>query len=174
MSYYPSVYFAPTASTYSQPSGSQRSLSYSSSSRRPATELPSLPTYTSSQEMSESEDRLPPYVRDTGLPAYTPPRQPDPVTLAMYLFKFGFLFPPLWILGSIILFVPIRLACFSPCSNGVEKPDPESQSGTRYRNIEIKWAKRCFAALSLFLCVGVGLAISIWGGVKMISSTKKS
>jgi hypothetical protein len=40
--------------------------------------------------MSESEDRLPPYVRDTGLPAYTPPRQPDPVTLAMYLFKFGF------------------------------------------------------------------------------------
>ncbi|KAJ7510471.1 hypothetical protein B0H11DRAFT_2216263 [Mycena galericulata] len=40
-------------------------------------------------------------------PEYTQ-KPKEPVTLAMYLFKFGFLFPPFWIMGIVILLSPLR------------------------------------------------------------------
>jgi len=110
-----------------------------------------------------SVDVLPAYVEP---PAYTW-RDTEPITLAMYLFKFGFLFPPFWILGAIFLISPLR----PPPSDQAGFPAwlPEKTTAERQkiieslRKVELKWARRCLIALIGLLLVGVTIGLVAWG-----------
>ncbi|KIJ63817.1 hypothetical protein HYDPIDRAFT_91553 [Hydnomerulius pinastri MD-312] len=102
----------------------------------------------------------PPYADASELPAYTL-TPTEPVTLAMYLFKFGFLFPPFWILGAIILLSPLTApADFEPSKS----EDERQQLVEIMREAEIKWAKRCaWALLGLVILIGIisGIAVAV-------------
>ncbi|KAG0702185.1 hypothetical protein DFH29DRAFT_805293 [Suillus ampliporus] len=94
-------------------------------------------------------DAPPPYADATELPAYSS-TPTEPVTLAMYLFKFGFLFPLFWVLGAIILLSPLRApADFEPTKSEAERQELVQIM----RDAEIKWAKRSAWALLIFLVV---------------------
>ncbi|KZT28173.1 hypothetical protein NEOLEDRAFT_1109686 [Neolentinus lepideus HHB14362 ss-1] len=100
----------------------------------------------------------PPY---ESLPAYSESRDEEPVTLAMYLFKFGFLFPPFWIVGTLILFLSLS----APTDWHSEKPENQRQELLDImRRTEVKWSKRCAFALVLLLVV-VGVALGVGFGV---------
>ncbi|KAF9530678.1 hypothetical protein CPB83DRAFT_738531, partial [Crepidotus variabilis] len=83
------------------------------------------------------------------LPEYTL-HAPEPVTLAMYLFKFGFLFPLFWFFGAFILLSPLReppTASDSAPSWMPEKTEEERQRIIAdIREVELKWARRCLYA----------------------------
>ncbi|KAF7312059.1 hypothetical protein MIND_00218000 [Mycena indigotica] len=107
----------------------------------------------------------PPYVE---CPEYTF-RAPEPVTLAMYLFKFGFFFPPFWILGVIILMSPLRAPPAGPPSASwlPEKTDAERQMIIeRMRTTELKWARRCLYALVAYIIIGVVAGVAIWATLR--------
>ncbi|TFK66904.1 hypothetical protein BDN72DRAFT_771426 [Pluteus cervinus] len=117
---------------------------------------------------------LPPYAEsEEELPGYTP--KAEPLTIAMYLFKFGFFFPPFWILGVFILFTPLRIpdAVVDPISGALipwlpGKTEAERQQTLlEIRRAELKWAKRSlYAILSLvFIATIVGLSLCFVLGV---------
>ncbi|KAJ7163954.1 hypothetical protein C8R43DRAFT_879049 [Mycena crocata] len=107
----------------------------------------------------------PPYVE---APEYTQhPR--EPVTLAMFLFKFGFLFPPFWIMGVIILLSPLRAPPADTPSTAwlPEKTEAERQVIIdRMRTAELKWAKRCLYALVAFVLVVAVTALAVWATLR--------
>ncbi|KDQ60417.1 hypothetical protein JAAARDRAFT_153034 [Jaapia argillacea MUCL 33604] len=100
---------------------------------------------------------------EMGLPAYD--SQEEPATLAMYLFKYGFLFPPFWLLGAIILFLSLS----APSDFHPHKTEQErNEMLDVMRKTEVKWGRRCAVALLvLLLVVGVvvGLVVSVKLGV---------
>ncbi|KAJ7163929.1 hypothetical protein C8R43DRAFT_258210 [Mycena crocata] len=103
----------------------------------------------------------PPYVE---APEYTQ-RPREPVTLAMFLFKFGFLFPPFWIMGVIILLSPLRAPPVDTPSTAwlPEKTEAERQVIIdRMRTAELKWAKRCLYALVAFVLIVAVTAVAVW------------
>ncbi|KAJ7585248.1 hypothetical protein C8J56DRAFT_862868 [Mycena floridula] len=106
-----------------------------------------------------SVEAPPPYLAP---PEYT--RKAEPATLAMYLFKFGFLFPPFWILGAIILLSPLRAPADEPDLEWLpEKTDAERQAVIQHlRKAELKWAWRCLLALVALVAFGFAAGISIW------------
>ncbi|KZP14959.1 hypothetical protein FIBSPDRAFT_867777 [Athelia psychrophila] len=104
-----------------------------------------------------SEEMPPPYLytsrdEEECLPAYDAPLA-EPTTLAQYLFRFGFLLFPFWILGAMILLSPLS----APADFHASKPEAERQMlVSLMRNAEVKWAKRCcYALVCLGVCVGV-------------------
>ncbi|KAH6901508.1 hypothetical protein BKA70DRAFT_1308869 [Coprinopsis sp. MPI-PUGE-AT-0042] len=109
-------------------------------------------------------EALPAYAEDDdSLPQYTP--HAEPVTLAMYLFKFGFLFPLFWIFGAFILISPLR----EPPSNEVsptwmpEKTEAERQAFIDHmRKAELKWAKRCLWALLTLVTLALIGGLAAW------------
>ncbi|KAF8197034.1 hypothetical protein BJ912DRAFT_1140675 [Pholiota molesta] len=121
-----------------------------------------------SRRLSLSGDVPPPYDEEAAipLPGYTL-HAPEPLTLAMYLFKFGFLFPPFWIFGAFILLSPLR----EPTTEDVVTPAwmPEKTEEERQaiiatlREVEVKWARRCVCALAIFTLLAVGGALAAWG-----------
>ncbi|KAK7056463.1 hypothetical protein VNI00_003018 [Paramarasmius palmivorus] len=109
------------------------------------------------------DEPLPPYVEP---PEYTSKNE-DPATLAKYLFKFGFLFPPFWILGALILFTPLH----APESSDPATPNawlPEKTEAEReaiistLRKAELKWAWRCLFAILTVSLFAVAAGITIW------------
>jgi len=112
------------------------------------------------------------------LPEYTL-HAPEPVTLAMYLFKFGFLFPPFWFFGSIILLSPLREPPFTPTFDSSD-PDLESETSTTpawmpektaeerqkiiadIRRVELKWARRCLFAFITFVLLVTTASVTAW------------
>lgn len=126
----------------------------------------------------------PPSYADADLPVYSVDPNTEPITLAMYLFKFGFrtshsrfgggvtrgwltlfaVFPPLWILGAIIWITPLTVpADFEPSKSGTER----QQLAQIVRNAEVRWAKRCVWALVGLLVLAntvtaVTLALMYW------------
>ncbi|KAF9039096.1 hypothetical protein BJ165DRAFT_1416502 [Panaeolus papilionaceus] len=121
-----------------------------------------------SRRMSMADAEVPPpYTEETdvNLPGYTL-HAPEPVTLAMYLFKFGFLFPPFWIFGAFILLSPLREPAGSTDDTPAwmpEKTEAERQAIIeKLRNVELKWAKRCLGALITFTLLAVSGALSAW------------
>ncbi|KAF7330270.1 hypothetical protein MVEN_02464900 [Mycena venus] len=113
-------------------------------------------TYDSRSE----RDVPPPYV---DAPEYTL-RSTEPVTLAMYLFKFGFLFPPFWIMGVFILLSPLRAPtpANTPGAWLPEKTDAERQLIIkRMRTVELKWARRCLYALLALIHVIIAIVIGV-------------
>ncbi|KAG1811823.1 uncharacterized protein BJ212DRAFT_1277387 [Suillus subaureus] len=102
----------------------------------------------------------PPYTNATEPPAYSS-TPAEPVTLAMYLYKFGFLFPPFWVLGAIILLSPLK----APADFEPTKSEDERQELVRImRDAEIKWAKRSAWALLVFL-IAIGIILGAVIGV---------
>ncbi|KZT70457.1 hypothetical protein DAEQUDRAFT_756345 [Daedalea quercina L-15889] len=90
------------------------------------------------------DDAPPPYSYSSEPPAYT--RYVEHPTLAMYLFKFGFLFPLFWIAGALILISPLR----APEEWEITKTEAEREELMQaMRHTEMKWAKRCLIALSV-------------------------
>ncbi|CAK5268821.1 unnamed protein product [Mycena citricolor] len=129
----------------------------------------SVASYKSSHR--DSAALPPPYLE---APEYTV-RAKEPVTLAMYLFKFGFLFPPFWIMGVFILFSPLRAPPPTSVSDSdvecawlPEKTDAERQVIIeRLRVAELKWAKRCLYALIALLLAAVAIAIAVWATLRL-------
>ncbi|KAJ6608706.1 hypothetical protein B0H10DRAFT_2067078 [Mycena sp. CBHHK59/15] len=114
---------------------------------------------------AESALEPPPYVE---APEYTEHAK-EPVTLAMYLFKFGFLFPPFWIMGVIILMSPLRAP---PAATDAavwlpEKTESERQVIIdRMRTAELKWAKWCLYALLALVIVAVVVGVATWATLR--------
>ncbi|KAI0746954.1 hypothetical protein C8Q80DRAFT_1121636 [Daedaleopsis nitida] len=89
-------------------------------------------------------------------PAYT--QVADQPTLAMYLFKFGFLFPLFWAAGALILLSPLR----APEDWETGKPERErAELIESMRRTEIKWARRCLGALLALLLLVAVVAVSV-------------
>ncbi|KAF4567190.1 hypothetical protein EYR40_006183 [Pleurotus pulmonarius] len=111
--------------------------------------------------MSSFDGEAPPSYQDVEalpLPSYSERGHKEPVTLAMYLFKFGFLFPPFWILGACILMSELQ----TPEAPSFDEPEhlawlPDKTQAERdaivqeMRRVELKWARRCLAA-SIIIC----------------------
>jgi hypothetical protein len=121
-------------------------------------------------------------------PVYT--KTDEPITFAMYLFKFGFcefffsvlfssshtylllytVFPPFWILGACILLSPLR----APEPSSLESSDapsawlPDKTEAERQaiidhmRKAELKWAWRCLWALLVVVFFGVAAGVTIY------------
>ncbi|KAI9569267.1 hypothetical protein HD554DRAFT_2020784 [Boletus coccyginus] len=99
----------------------------------------------------------PPYGANAEPPAYPADSNIEPITLAMYLFKFGFLFPPLWIFGSLILITPLT----APTNFEPSKSETERQELVQIiRDAELRWAKRCAWALVVLLVLG-GVVVAV-------------
>ncbi|KAI0727426.1 hypothetical protein C8Q72DRAFT_795888 [Fomitopsis betulina] len=107
----------------------------------------SLPVY--------HDDAPPPYY-SVEPPAYT--QYAEHPTLAMYLFKFGFLFPLFWIAGALILISPLR----APEEWALSKTEAEREELIEsMRQTEIKWAKRCFVALSTLVLIILAIVLAV-------------
>ncbi|EIW55484.1 uncharacterized protein TRAVEDRAFT_59811 [Trametes versicolor FP-101664 SS1] len=97
----------------------------------------------------------PPYECSIEPPAYT--TVSDQPTLAMYLFKFGFLFPLFWVVGAFILLSPLQ----APSDWETSKPEYERQEIIEsMRRTEIKWAKRCLYALLVSILLFAAIAVT--------------
>ncbi|KAK7461976.1 hypothetical protein VKT23_008408 [Stygiomarasmius scandens] len=119
-------------------------------------------------------EALPPYLEEP--PAYGANGLVEPVTFAKYLFQFGFLFPPFWILGALILSSPLRMPDTSTSSDPSssswlpdKSEDEKKEILGKMRATEVKWAKRCFVALIvLFVACGCVVLVALcvhksWG-----------
>ncbi|KAH9923307.1 hypothetical protein B0H21DRAFT_781481 [Amylocystis lapponica] len=90
------------------------------------------------------DDDLPPYSCASEPPAYDDVAEHP--TLAMYLFKLGFLFPLFWLAGALIVLSPLH----APEGWEPFKTEAERQELIeRMRQTELKWGKRCLLALSI-------------------------
>jgi len=96
----------------------------------------------------------PPYSSDgeIQLPKYE--AKSEPVTLARFMFIYGFMFPPFWIMGLIILGSELRP---TPGWEADKTEDEKVSLLAEMRKTEVKWAKRCVYALltliTIILCI---------------------
>ncbi|KAJ7650728.1 hypothetical protein FB45DRAFT_731590 [Roridomyces roridus] len=97
-------------------------------------------------------------------------RGTEPATLAMYLFKFGFLFPPFWLVGVFILFSPLRAPnTITPGAWLPEKTETERVLILRrLRTVELKWARRCLYALLalIHIIIAVVVGVVLWHALR--------
>ncbi|KAF9269236.1 hypothetical protein L218DRAFT_851497 [Marasmius fiardii PR-910] len=110
----------------------------------------------------------PPYIEP---PEYT--KSSEPITLAKYLFKFGFLFPPFWIMGALIILTPLRAPdedITDPTSPHTWLPEKtESERAiilSHLRKAELKWAWRCLYALFIVTLFAVVAGVAIWAALR--------
>ncbi|KAI1798053.1 hypothetical protein LXA43DRAFT_1088203 [Ganoderma leucocontextum] len=115
-----------------------------------------------SSSVDDASDALPPpYEHSIMPPAYT--QVADQPTLAMYLFKFGFLFPLFWVAGAMILLSPLS----APADWEAAKPAVEREELiASMRRTEVKWAQRCLVALSVFCLVVLALVFGVLFAVR--------
>ncbi|KAJ6577443.1 hypothetical protein B0H19DRAFT_1019905 [Mycena capillaripes] len=171
-----SIFAAPIDCTVPAPSAAVTHLERSSSVHSTTNPIDDFFGYTlaSSRTRDSRHDRRistaeslapPPYLE---APEYTAHAR-EPVTLAMFLFKFGFLFPPFWIMGVIILLSPLRAPpAATPSAAWLpEKTDAERQVIIdRMRTAELKWAKRCLYALVALVLVAAVISIAVWATLR--------
>lgn len=126
-------------------------------------------THESRHDSYATPSRIPMALDGEAPPSYTDATEPpayssapaEPVTLAMYLFKRGFFFPPFWVLGAFILFLPLE----APADFEPTKSEDERQELVRImRDAEVKWAKKSAWALLIFLAM-VGIMVGAIIGV---------
>ena len=86
------------------------------------------------------------------------------------------MFPPFWILGALIALSPLKAPTSSPLSPSYDADSdelpcawlPEKTEAERMeilqrmRKAELKWAKRCLAALVLLTLAGLAIGLSVW------------
>jgi len=137
-----------------------------SSSRASSFSIPKPPRHNApaaydfrlSRSSSASSLAPPPYVNENGSDEQVPEygRQEEVKTMARALFLYGFLFPPFWILGSLILITPLTP---DPSWHNT-KPEEQIQVILQaMRTAERRWAWRCVIALCtlfflIFIAVG--------------------
>jgi len=115
------------------------------SSRTRAAAVP--PPYTSSDD---SFGKLPTYDED----------EAEQSTLARFMFLYGFLFPPFWLMGIVILCSELR-----PTVDWEEGKTEEQKVRllAEMRLTEVKWAKRCVWALcALILTIAIVVVVAIF------------
>ncbi|KAI0790336.1 hypothetical protein C8Q75DRAFT_732983 [Abortiporus biennis] len=107
------------------------------------------------EEDMDSDMPPPPYADASDLPSYS--AIAEPLTLAMYLFKFGFLFPLFWFFGIIILISPLQAP---------ENWEPTKTEAEREELIELlrrtegKWARRCLIAFCIFGIAALAVVVT--------------
>jgi len=93
------------------------------------------------------------------LPTYEV-NEPEPSTLARFMFLYGFLFPPFWLMGIVILCSELR-----PTQDW-ETGKTEAQKArllAEMRLTEVKWAKRCvWALLALTLVIATIVVAAVF------------
>ncbi|KAG8954913.1 hypothetical protein FRC04_010397 [Tulasnella sp. 424] len=100
-----------------------------------------------------SSDTLPPAYGTPDFPAPAYEEMPEPQTMAKYLFQYGFLFPPFWIIGVMIFFTRLEPTPEAECGKSAAEQADEIEL---LRKAELKWSKRCaFALLGLIALVGL-------------------
>ncbi|KAI0041859.1 hypothetical protein FA95DRAFT_1564942 [Auriscalpium vulgare] len=100
----------------------------------------------------DEEDELPSYAHSV-----EPRDNAEPVTLAHYFFKYGFLCPPLWFASILILCSPLAAPeDWEP----TKTPSERAALLARMRATEVKWARRSIVA-ALILCIAVTLLVAI-------------
>ncbi|KAG5653016.1 hypothetical protein H0H81_002709 [Sphagnurus paluster] len=132
---------------------------------------------------SRHDEVLPAYVEDLP-PTYTL-KAPEPLTLARYLFMFGFseyspfrsaiisiltvvnllVFPPFWIMGAWILWSPLRAPSdeTDPEAWMPEKTEAERKHILEgMRRVEVRWALRCLWAIVILSFVAIGAGVGAW------------
>ena len=68
------------------------------------------------------------------------------------------MFPLFWVAGALILFSPLS----APADWETSKPELEREELiASMRRAEVKWARRCLAALSVFTLVVVALVLAL-------------
>jgi len=97
---------------------------------------------------SQSDIKLPTY--DAALA--------EPKTLARAMFLYGFLFPPFWLMGFVVLATKL-----SPAPQWAIGRSEEEQTRllTEMRTAEIKWAKRCIGAFVIFVVVIAAVVVAV-------------
>ncbi|KAI0305345.1 hypothetical protein B0F90DRAFT_1703643, partial [Multifurca ochricompacta] len=81
-----------------------------------------------------------------------------PFLLSKFLFKYGFLFPLLWFLSIIILFIPLT---HPPNWEPHKSPAERAALLRRIRATELIWARLSLCAACIFLCL-VALTVTIF------------
>ncbi|KAJ3510956.1 hypothetical protein NLJ89_g4381 [Agrocybe chaxingu] len=141
---------------------------------------------------SEPPETLPAYGADE------PPRyrrrienvRGEPQTLAMFFFKFGFFFPAFWVFGTLMLITPLRSpnpfahhafeSTWPPnndsfiawCNEHVRTDEEKEEYLRLMRESELKWARRCLAALAIMTCFCVGIGVTIFIVLRKSSSSR--
>ncbi|KAJ1301452.1 hypothetical protein OPQ81_008710 [Rhizoctonia solani] len=134
--------------------------------------LVSMGFITSEYLQSRAEPDSPPYYQ----PAPSYESVEEPITLASYLFKYGFLFPLFWLVGAFIIISDLQHES-SPSTLEAQPPSPTAPKNiyelqlkreemALLRLAELKWAWRCAYAFAVwFALILVGLAVLIATGV---------
>lgn len=102
----------------------------------------------------------PPYTEAAKPPSYTAVAEPP--TLAMYLFRYGFLFPFFWLAGAFILVNPLQLPTADENWEPGKTEEEKAALLDLLRKTELKWARRCLAAVALLIvaiCAGVLIGV---------------
>ncbi|KAF8338252.1 uncharacterized protein EI90DRAFT_3151994 [Cantharellus anzutake] len=96
--------------------------------------------------------------------------QKEPNTLSRMLFRFGFLMPVFWLLGALILVLPLKHHPL-PRANSISLPIEEAPTSedieahlNRIRRAELKWAWRSLYAL-VVVVVTLLFVICVWLGL---------
>jgi len=129
---------------------------------------------TTSVQASEAPAEALPAYRADNPPIYShrEPKNEEPSTWSLVCFKLGFLFPPFWLCGALVLVTPQGTIArifdswfqdFAPsadswCHDGLQT---EAEKEAYLRSVEIRWAKRCLFALSLLMAFVIAVAAVI-------------
>ncbi|KAF9468212.1 hypothetical protein BDZ94DRAFT_1304923 [Collybia nuda] len=137
--------------------------------------LPTLPVQPMPRhetvDAKDSSERLPPYAVEEGLPTYIHTQGLSKAAKAIrHLFWFGFIFPPLWIIGASTLLFFAKGPSQSPSiswlstRSGVqtEGEDPNWSVAEAIR-VERLWARRCTWAMTISVCAVITTVAAIWG-----------
>ncbi|CAE6431075.1 unnamed protein product [Rhizoctonia solani] len=122
-------------------------------------------------EQAQAEPDSPPYYQ----PAPSYETVEDPVTLASYLFKYGFVFPLFWLVGAFIIISDLHHESSASALES-QLPSPTTPKNmyelqlkreemALLRLAELKWAWRCAYAFAIwFALVIVALAVLLGTG----------
>lgn len=85
------------------------------------------------------------------------------ITSATVAYKLFTVFPVFWVLGSIILCIPLRApADWEPTKTAEER----AELIAHMRQTEKKWAKRCLIALLSLVSLIVVVALAVWSSTR--------
>ncbi|CAE7117176.1 unnamed protein product [Rhizoctonia solani] len=122
------------------------------------------------QAQTQTEPDSPPHYQ----PAPSYETVEDPITLASYLFKYGFVFPLFWLVGAFIIISDLH---HESCSASYLESQPPSPTAPKniyelqlkreemalLRVAELKWAWRCAYAFAIWFALAVIASLVLVG-----------
>ncbi|KAG8892635.1 hypothetical protein FRB99_002562 [Tulasnella sp. 403] len=144
---------APPAFTENVPSGGRRSSRFNES-------LPVARPEPAADTGSASLTSLPPPYGTPEFPAPAYGERQEPATVSRYLFKYGFFFPPFWIIGVFVLFMRLEPTPEAECGKSAEE---QAEEIILLRRAEVRWSKRCAYALLVCLLITAIIVLSLFG-----------